>query len=162
MELAETLTSIKIMEEISLDTYPKAEASSNSVPLPATDNTDPNPSSLRENLCITSEMALAGTVTSCTLLFKLSSDEGGLTKNGTTRVNFLKYLRAPMQITNKKDKEDAFMAAQTQSTWRQRQTSRSFYQKNLDRKLSTPREYDDPYKQLRSTFASSMRSSSRV
>jgi hypothetical protein len=95
-------------------------------------------------------------------LFKLSSDEGGLAKNGTTRVNFLKYLRAPMQMTNKKDKEDAFMAAQTQSTWRQRQTSRSFYQKNLDRKLSTPREYDDPYKQLRSTFASSMRSSSRM
>ncbi len=27
----------------------------------------------------------------------------------------------------------------TQSTWRKRQTSQSFYQRNLDRRLSTPR-----------------------
>jgi hypothetical protein len=77
-------------------------------------------------------------------------------------MNFLKYLRAPMQLTNGKVKDDTFTAAQTQSTWRQRQTSKSFYQKNLDRRLSTPREYEDPYKQMRSTFATSMRSSSRM
>jgi hypothetical protein len=75
--------------------------------LPATDNTGPNLSSLRANLCITLEMALVEIVTSCTLLFKLSSDEGGLTKNGTTRVNFLKYLRAPMQMINKLIVEEA-------------------------------------------------------
>jgi len=50
----------------------------------------------------------------------------------------------------------------TSSSFRKRMTSQSFYQRNLDRKLSTPREYDDPYKQMRSTFATSMRSSVRI
>lgn len=145
------------MVEITVESSSKEKESFKSELSQAREKSGKGQYSSRQNLSIILGMAQAGIATSCILFIKNSSDQGGLTKTGNN-FNYLKYLRSPFEISNKKD--DTSNA--TQSSWKRRTTTLSFYQRNLDRRLSTPREYDDPYKKMRSTFASSMRSSSRV
>lgn len=71
------------------------------------------------------------------------------------RHNFLASLRAPIQRKEFKN-EDIY--SKTQIGWRGT-LSPAFgnQQRNLDRRLSTHRKYEDPYKIMRSTFRDSLR-----
>ena len=157
MALAGIHTSILITEEITEDSSKREKESSKLDLSPVRGSLGKGLFILRADPFIISAMELVETATSCKFLSQSSSDEGGIAKSGN-KFNYLKFLRAPIETNNKKN--DSFNS--TQGSWRKRNTSQSFYQKNLNHRLSTPREYEDPYKQLRSTFASSMRTPSLV
>lgn len=108
------------------------------------------------DLFIILEMVQEEIHTSCIILCYNSSDEGGIAKSGagSKKFNFLASLRAP--ITRNTCKADDILM-KTQDSWKSRGTSeRSGYQRNLDRRLSTHRQYEDPYHKMRSTFRSSV------
>lgn len=88
--------------------------------------------------CIIQVMVLVETFMSCTIFGLCRSNEGGLAQRGITKkINFLESLRAPIQRKQMKQ-DDVFM--KTNDSWKSKgskdTTSYSFYQNNLDRKLS--------------------------
>ena len=69
----------------------------------------------------------------------------------------MESLRAPIKRHDVK-KDDVFM--KTNDSWKSKgskdSSSQSFYQSKLDRRLSEPKRFEDPYVKIRSTFRSSI------
>lgn len=95
MAQAETVTLTLTMEEITEDSYKKQKVSFKLELSPLKELSDKGQSTLKEDHCITSEMALVEIAILCNFFNDISSDEGGLTKSGN-KFNYLKYLRAPI------------------------------------------------------------------
>ena len=77
-------------------------------------------------------------------------------KGGQKNHNFLGTLRAPIR---RDEVAPSDIYSRTQAGWLGKNKPQKYggYQRNLDRKLSEHRKYEDPYRQMRSTFRDSMR-----
>lgn len=103
-------------------------------------------------------MEQEGISTSCTHLWNSRSNEGGIADRGIKRkFNFLESLRAP--ITRKEVKNDDIYM-KTNDSWRSKGSKDpnpyANYQKNLNRRLSEPKRFEDPYNKIKNSFRSSL------
>lgn len=77
-------------------------------------------------------------------------------RGGKKNHNFLESLRAPIR---RQQIAPSDIYSRTQVNWlgKNKPSNYTGYQRNLDRRLSEHRKYDDPYTQMRTTFRDSLR-----